>query len=113
MSSEERISDRGEHGEVSSRCGPPDPAPGDGSPPVRASADSAELFSGVDVLSPLDELREVHRRHLRGLHGAGDAERVEQLSRAHDLARRHLLKALSTEPAGAHRSGGDCGAEEG
>lgn len=67
-----------------------------GAVPPPASA----LFDGVEVLSPLDELREVLGRHQRGFGGAPDRDREEQLVRAHELARQHLLKALAAETEG-------------
>lgn len=65
------------------------------------------LLAGVEVLSPVDELRRVHDRLLRGWNGAEDGERRDRLQRALEIAGSLLEKMLGD--AAAREAGGEEG----
>lgn len=52
------------------------------------------LFSGVGVKSPLEELEEMFRKRIRALQGLEDESVSRRMSRAHEIARNHLLRRL-------------------
>ena len=59
-----------------------------------AAASARQLFSGISMRGPVEELERVYQNRARGLKSSGSQEQLDRLSRGFEIARDRLAIAL-------------------
>ena len=65
-----------------------------------AAASARQLFSGISMRGPVEELERVYQNRARGLKSSGSQEQLDRLSRGFEIARDRLsiVLGLSEDP---------------
>jgi hypothetical protein len=78
-----------------------------------AAASTRQLFSGISMRGPVEELETVYQNRARGLKSSGSQEQLDRLSRGFEIARDRLSDALvhGGDPGGQDDARQDEGGE--
>ena len=78
-----------------------------------AAASSRQLFSGISMRGPVEELERVYQNRARGLKSSGSQEQLDRLLRGFEIARERLSDALvhGGDPGGQDDARQDEGGE--
>ncbi|HBO52392.1 MAG TPA: hypothetical protein DD471_10455 [Planctomycetes bacterium] len=78
-----------------------------------AAALARQLFSGISMRGPVEELERVYQNRARGLKSSGSREQIDRLSRGFEIARERLSDALvhGGDPGGQDDARQDEGGE--